>query len=242
MSSICRSIFSCNRLTCAKACSRLTFPKARLRLDLSLYLVANRPSFQDEAIFLSKIKECVRGGVNCVQLRDHESDFATILRTATRLKNILRGVPLFINTVKPFEVVQAIGAEGIYLEEKLSYSEARKLLGPKGIIGVPVKTMEEVLAAGQTNEIDYLSVKVYPSNRTCPKNNQLWGLDGLRSIRAISPHRIIAIGGLNLVCAESIYKELHLDDGIAMAGGLMEENDPCKTAQKIQMIRKKSKR
>jgi thiamine-phosphate pyrophosphorylase len=228
------------------AISRLAFysshshiPKGRLPFDLSLYLVANRPSFQDENLFFSKIMASVKGGVSCVQLRDHKSDFATTLKTATHLKNMLRGVPLFINTLKPFEVVQAIGADGIYLEEQFSHSEARKLLGKKVIIGVPVKTMEEVLAIGQTSEIDYLSVKISPSKRTCPRNDQLWGMEGLRSIRSTLRHRIVAIGGLNLECAESVYRELHLDDGVAMAGGLMEESDPCITAQKIQAIRQR---
>ncbi len=55
--------------------SRLHFPKERLHCDLSLYLVANRPSFQDERLFFSKIQEAVRGGVSCVQLRDHRSDY-----------------------------------------------------------------------------------------------------------------------------------------------------------------------
>ncbi len=230
MSSICRSVFFC---------SRLHIPKRRLPFDPSLYLVANRPSFHDESLFFSKIMESVNGGVSCVQLRDHENDFATTLRTAARLKNMLKGVPLFINTVKPIEVVQVIDAEGVYLEEKFPHSEARRLLGRKVIIGVPVKTMDEVLAAEQTSEIDYLSVKVSPSKRTCPRNDALWGMKGLRSIRAISSHRIVAIGGLNLASAESVYKELHLDDGIAMAGGLMEEDDPCTTAQKIKAIRQR---
>lgn len=64
-------------------------------------------------------------------------------------------------------------------------------------------------------------------------------MEGLRNVRAISPHRIVAIGGLNLVCAESVYRELHIDDGIAMAGGLMEEESPYITAQRIQAISKR---
>lgn len=230
MSPICRSIFSCSRLLC---------PRGRLPFDLSLYLVANRPSFQDESLFFSKIMESVKGGVSCVQLRDHKSDFASTLRTAAHLKNMLKGVPLFINTLKSFEVVQAIDAEGVFLEEQLPYAEARRLLGRKVIIGIPVKTMDEVLAAGQTSEIDYLSVKISPSKRTCPRNDELWGMKGLRSIRAISPRRIVAIGGLNLERAESIYRALHFGDGIAMAGGLMGEEDPRITAQKIQAIRQR---
>jgi thiamine-phosphate diphosphorylase len=166
-------------------CNRLHVPKERLHFDLSLYLVANRPSFQDENLFFSKIMESVKGGVSCVQLRDHKSDFSSIVRTATHLKQMLKGTPLFINTLRSFEVVLAVDADGIFLEEKFSHSEARKLLGRKIVIGIPVKTMTEVAAAAQNNEIDYLSVKVSPSKRTCPRNDALWGMEGLRSVCVI---------------------------------------------------------
>lgn len=222
--------------------SRLHFPRERLRYNLSLYLVANKPSFQDEHLFFLKIQEAVRGGVSCVQLRDYKSDYPTSLRIANHLKEMLGKTPLFINTLESIKVAQSIGAEGVYLEEGIFHSQARNLLGEKAIIGVPVKNMSEVFAAGQTNVIDYLSVKVSLSKRTCPKNNILWGVEGLREIRALSPHRIVAIGGLNLDCVESIYRDLHSDDGIAMAGGLMAEDDPNLTAQKIQAIREKIRR
>jgi len=219
--------------------SRLPIPRGRLAFDLSLYLVANRPSFRDENVFFSKIMSSIKGGVSCVQFRDHKSDLTATIRTALRLKNMLQGVPLFINTLQPFEVIHAVDAEGIYLEDNFSYSKARKLLGRKSIIGASVKTMEEVMALGGTKEVDYISVKVSPSKKTCPRNDQLWGMDGLRNVRAIIPHRIVAIGGLNLSCVEPVYRELRSDDGIAMAGGLMDEEAPYITAQKIQSIRKK---
>lgn len=227
---ICHSIFSS---------SRQNIPKKRRSFDLSLYLVANRSSYPDENLFFSKIKDSVKGGVTCVQLRDHKSDFNTVLKTARHLKNMLKGIPLFINTLKPFEIAQAVHAEGIYAEEPFSYTEARRLLGEKAIIGIPVKTTDDVVAASQMLEVDYLSVKVSPSKRTCPRNDNLWGLEGLETIRRITPHRLVAIGGLNLECVEPVYKILHFDDGIAMAGGLMEEDDPFMTAQKIQAIRRK---
>jgi len=219
--------------------SRLPIPRGRIAFDLSLYLVANRPSFQDESLFFSKIMSAVKGGVSCVQFRDHKNDLSATIRTAFRLKNMLQGVPLFINTLQPFDVIHAVKAEGVYLEDNFSYSEARKLLGTKAIIGASVKTMDEVMALGETKEVDYISVKVSPSKKTCPRNDQLWGMEGLRSVRAIIPHRIVAIGGLNLSCVEPVYRELRSDDGIAMAGGLMDEEAPNVTAQKIQSIRMK---
>lgn len=232
MSPMCRSLYSY---------SGLPSLNRRLSLDLSLYLVANRPSYPDEDLFISKIMNAVKGGVSCVQLRDHQSDLDKTIQTTLRLKNMLKGTPLFVNTLKPFEVAEAVEAEGIYLEDKFSPSEARNRLGPEVIIGIPVKTIEDVLAVQGTNEIDYLSVKIYASKKTCSKNDQLWEMDGLRKVRAISRHRIVAIGGLNLECVESVYRELHVDDGIAMAGGLMDEASPSSTAQKIQAIRQKVK-
>ena len=97
---------------------RRSFLPSRLPFGLSLYLVANRPSFPDEKLFFSKIMESVKGGVSCVQLRDHQSDFASALKTAARLRDMLKGIPFFINTLKPFEVARAVHADGVYLEEK----------------------------------------------------------------------------------------------------------------------------
>lgn len=174
----------------------------------------------------------VKGGVSCVQLRDYESDFATTLKTAFHLKNLLQGVPLFINTPYAIELAKAVRAEGVFLEEKVPM--ARKMLGEKAIIGVSVRTIEDIRA-----EADYLSVKVSPSKQTCSKNDLLWGMEGLRTIRALSSRRIVAVGGLNVESAESIYRELRAGDGIAMAGGLMNEIDPCATARKIVAMRGK---
>jgi thiamine-phosphate pyrophosphorylase len=209
--------------------------------DLSLYLVANRPSFNDENLFFSKILKGVQGGVSCVQLRDHKNDFASIIQTAKRLRKMLKNVPLFINTLQPIETAQIVEAEGVFLEESFSYSEVRKMLGEKAIIGLSVKTMQQVIELGNVNDIDYLSVKIFPSKQTCPRNDQIWNLAKLREIRAVSPHRIVAIGGLTLEQTEDVYKELHWNDGIAMAGGLMRENDPYMTSQKIQEIRQRMK-
>lgn len=221
--------------------SRLTISKERFACNLSLYLIANRPSFEDKNLFFKKIGDAVKGGVTCVQFRDHQNNLSTTIKTALRLKNILKGVSLFNNTLHSFEVVQAIDAEGVYLEENFPYAEARRLLGKKVIIGVPVKTFDEVLAFEHTNAIDYLSLKIGPSKKTCSKNDQLWkGIDDLQKVIKISSHRIVVVGGLNISCAESIYRELRPGDGMAMAGGLMDEEDTKITAQKIQAIRQKT--
>ena len=248
MSAIYRSIFSHIqvRLT-VPLCARSFFPKRyishtsteRLQFNLSLYLVADRQAIQDEDKFFSKIIEAVKGGVSCVQLRDQRSDFATAVKTANCLKKMLKsiGIPLMINTPDLIEVARAANADGVYLEQPFSSLEARRLLGKKAIIGTPVKTMNEVLAAEQNYEIDYISVKIFPSKQTNPGEREVWGIEGLNKIRSISRHRIIAIGGINAENAASVYSKIHFNDGIAMTGDLLRGDDPYTLAQKIQAIR-----
>jgi thiamine-phosphate diphosphorylase len=210
-----------------------SFGPPRRAFDLSLYLVANRPSFQSEELFFKKIEAAVKGGTSCVQLRDHENDLQSTLRIAHQVREITRDVPLFINTLSPFEVAKSIDAAGVFLEGSTLYAEARQALGEHSIIGTSVKTTDEVHSLNLAREVDYISVKVSASKKTCPRNDHLWGIDGLRHVRSITPHRIVAIGGLTLSTVEPVYQELHSSDGVAMAGGLMDEGEPDVTARKI---------
>lgn len=224
MSPICRSVFSCTR-----------FPvlKERKPFDPSLYLIADRPSFRgNENQFCLKIRKLIRCGVSCVQLRDHQSDFATTLERAIRLRKMLERVPFFINTPRSLEVARIIGADGVYLEDNSSPSEARSFLGNQAIIGGPIRTIEE---ANQKCVFNYRSVKIFPSNYTCPRNDLLLGMEGFRHIRAIITVPLVLTGGFNIDRVKAVYRELRPGDGIATAG-LMREKDYCLTAQKMRAI------
>jgi thiamine-phosphate pyrophosphorylase len=252
MSTICRSLFSFSRLALPWVAkppgdnrSLPHKPHERLPFDLSLYLVANRPSFEDESHFFSQIRRAVKGGVTCVQLRDHNSDLTTTVKTALSLKQMLQetGVRFFINTLRLTEVAREVSPDGVYLEENIPVSEVRRLLGNKIIIGIPVKTRADVIAA-EHMDIDHISVKIFRSHRTCPRNDLLWSLSGLRDVRALSHHRIVGIGGLTLQQVEqveAVYRTLDVTDGLAAAGGIMDQEDPQETAQKFLAICQKTR-
>lgn len=209
-------------------------------VDFSLYLVANRQFYPDERLFFSKIMSAVKGGVSCIQLRDHRKDPSSIIHTAKRLKGIIQDIPLFINTPEPFDVARVVNAAGVFLEN-FNPAHAKAINEANMIVGIPVWTMWDVLFAAKFSAIDYISVKVFSSKR-CPRNEHLWGIKGLEWIRKISPHRIVAVGGLGAKNSEEVYKVLSSNDGIAMAGGLMEVDNPCSVAQEIQLIRNKFNR
>lgn len=205
--------------------------------DLSLNLIANRPSFKEESVFFSRVEQAVKGGATCVQLRDHVNPVKDVIRTAIALKNLITPVPLFVNTQEVLKVAKAAHAEGIFIEEanRLRCSELKNQLG-KYIVGMSVWSMADVSIAQQLPWMNYLSVKISPSRLTCQKNDSFWGKEGLKALRKLCKQRIVAVGGLGLEHAEDIYRLLNKEDGIAMAGGILNVENPYETAKKIKAI------
>lgn len=167
MSTIYRSLFFPNHFTVASCQLKRWMahkPRERDTSNNFLYVIANGPSFPDKNALILKVMQTVQGGASWVQYNDHQSDLPTLLQTSIELQKMLQriGVPLMVNTRHLIKVAQACNADGVYLEEEFPISEARSALGPRAIIGIPVRTREEVIAAEQT-DVDYLSVKIYRS-------------------------------------------------------------------------------
>lgn len=208
----------------------------RHSFDPSLLLIADKSFFRDkEALFFARIQAAVKGGVTCVQFRDYESDLERTIETAHQLKKMLNGVPLLINTLNSFEVIRAVGAEGVFLENDFSHAKARKLLGNKGIIGTFVQRMEDIVALERTTKIDFISVKI----ATCCRNDITLGMEGLYQMLASTSLLAIAVGGINLSTVEPVYRLLGSRGGVGVARGLMNAEDPEIIAKKIQAIRQK---
>lgn len=209
---------------------------AKASFDLSLYLVADRGSVGSDKEFFHKIGQAITGGVSCIQYRDLKTDTHIVLETAKRLQQLLRGtsIRLFVNG--PIEVAERAYADGVFLEQKtMSYNEVRKRLGESAIIGMPVSTREEARFCNDL-DLDYVSVKVFRSQRTNPHDHATWGMAGLREIRPIILHRVVAIGGIDKSNSAEVVRSLKSDDGIAMVGDLWRKENTLSTAKKIRAI------
>lgn len=82
------------------------------------------------------IAQAIEGGVQMVQLRDKKSGDQEFLELASKVHQITwkKKIPLIIND--RVDVARLVDAEGVHLgEEDLPVKEARKILGPKKIIG-----------------------------------------------------------------------------------------------------------
>lgn len=198
-----------------------------------LYLVTDRDLCLGRPIE-EVVLAAVRGGVSLVQLREKQATTRAFVAEAERLKRLLaaHGVPLIIND--RIDVALAVGADGVHIgQEDMPYPLARRLLGPEAIIGLSVETEEQVREA-EGYDVDYLGVSPILPTPTKTDTRGSWGLEGLARVRALSRHRLVAIGGLNASNAASAVRAGA--DSIAVVSAICSAPEPQAAAATLSRI------
>ncbi len=165
-------------------------------IDYGVYLITDTRLCGGRDL-LDVVREAVLGGVSVVQFREKECGPNEFIDQAARLKELLDSynVPLIVND--RVEAALRIGAHGVHIgQEDMAYADARRLLGPDAVIGLTVKTLEQVVAA-EGLDVDYLGVGPIFATDTKPDAGRSWGMDGLSRAAGLSRHKIIAIGSMN---------------------------------------------
>ncbi len=198
-----------------------------------LYLVAGRADCAGRTVE-EIVRAAVRGGVGCVQVREKTAATRFLVEEAARLKKLLAplGVPLIINDRA--DVALAVGADGVHLGRgDLPAPAARKLLGPRALIGFSVETWEEVERA-QELEVDYLGVSPVFLTPTKTDTGKAWGMEGLARIASFSRHPLVAIGGLNSSNAASAIEAGA--DAVAVVSAVCAAPDPFWAARELSEV------
>ena len=195
-----------------------------------LYLVTDRGLCRGR-LLKEVVEQAVSGGVSVVQLREKKASTRFFVEEAVAIKALLlqRGVPLLIND--RVDVALAVGAAGVHLgREDLPYPMARRLLGPRALIGLSVETEAEVLAA-ESYDVDYLGVSPLFPTPTKTDTCGSWGLPGLARVRKLSRHRLVAIGGLSAANAAAAINAGA--DSIAVVSAVCAADDPGAAAAEL---------
>ena len=90
----------------------------------------------------------VAGGATLIQLRDKHGATRQMIEEARAIKAVLAGtgVPLVVND--RVDVALVAGADGVHVgQDDMRVEDARRLLGPKAIIGLSIKTVALANAA-----------------------------------------------------------------------------------------------
>ena len=173
------------------------------------------------SLYKNFLVRAVNGGVTSVQLREKNPNKNAIRAIACELKAILASfkVPLIIND--HVDIALQVEADGVHLgQSDILPQEARKILGPKKIIGWSIETQQQLDAANNLSCIDYVAASaVFASQKTKTDCKTIWGIQGLKEITQRSKHPVVAIGGIDAsnvtavmqagVCGVAIISAIH---------------------------------
>jgi thiamine-phosphate pyrophosphorylase len=196
--------------------------------DARLYVLVDGGTSQQA--FAELAESLVAAGVSAIQLRDKRLADRRLLERARILHDLTRQTPtLFIVNDRPDLAVLA-GADGVHLgQEELSAKDARRILGPSGLVGVSTHSLEQAKAAVLAGA-DYIGVgPTFPSGTK--RFAEFTGPELLRAVAAEIRLPAFAIGGIT---ADNLHQVLAAGfTRIAVSGAVTAADDPAEAACRL---------
>jgi len=203
-----------------------------VRVDVRLYAIMDESLLEGRSPALLA-EELVDGGVTVLQYRAKHLGSDEFVHRVRLVLNAIRGsrVPLIIND--RVEVAVASGAHGVHVgKDDVTVPEARRVLGMGGIIGVTVRSTED-LSRAERQGADYVGAgSVFPSGTK--SGVPVIGLEGLAEIKARAKIPVVAIGGLTSDNAREVLSTGV--DGLAFVSAILGSDEPGKAAGRLRAI------
>ena len=204
--------------------------QARERLaDARLYVLLTRDACQ--AALDWTIQEAAAGGARIIQLREKGLTDAELLARACQVRHWTRqaGV-LFIINDRP-DIARLAEADGVHLgQEDMPVKEARRILGPDGLIGVSTHDLDQVRQA-ILDGASYLGVgPTFPS--ATKQFGAFPGIDFVRQAMAETTLPAFVIGGVTLQTLDAAIAAGARR--VAVSQAIAQAVDPRATAAAIQ--------
>jgi len=170
--------------------------KKKLLRESRLYIIVDKKACSSRAL-LSLVKKIKSGRAKIIQLRDKQSDKATLIKEAYALrKSLFNSKTVFIIN-DYIDIAKMLDCDGVHLGQgDLSLEISRRILGEDKIIGISCHNLNQALQA-QNRGADYISIgPVFPTPLK-PHIPKGIGLDLIKKIRKNIKIPFFAIGGIN---------------------------------------------
>jgi len=180
------------------------------------------------------VSAAVQGGVTMVQLREKDASTREFLAEAVALKNILKplGIPLIIND--RVDIAQAIDADGVHVgQTDMPVEIVRQLIGPDKIIGLSITNRTQI-EREDAKRTDYLGIGPLYLQTTKANASTPLGVEGFRTLRALSIKPVMAIGGLNATNSAPVLEAGA--DGLAIVSAIVGADDPKEAAASVSRL------
>jgi len=165
------------------------------RLHLCVITDANLVPDRDHAAIA---EAALAGGADMIQLRDKTGSLRDLLPQARAIQALCRSRGALFIVNDRVDLALAADADGAHVgQEDLPAASARRLLGPRRLMGVSTHSLAQAEAARQAGA-DYIGFGPMFATGTKDTGYTPRGLDALREIRRAVSLPVLAIGGIGL--------------------------------------------
>ncbi len=202
-------------------------------MDLRLYVITDSRLLKGRSL-VEAVEEAIRGGATVIQYREKEAPTRRMVEEARLLRALCRarGVPFIVND--RIDVALAVDADGVHVgDDDMPVWLARKLLGPRKIIGASADSVEKAILYASEGA-NYLGVGSVYATPTKPDAGPPIGLDGLKRILRVASVPVVAIGGINETNAREVLEAGVA--GIAVISAVMGAPDVLEATRRLRKI------
>ena len=179
-------------------------------------------------------RAALEGGATLIQLRDKTLPARALWQVALELRRLTRdrGAAFVVND--RLDIALAAEADGVHLgATDVPISVARRLLGPKAVIGASAANAEEARAA-EAEGASYLGVGPVFTTSSKPDAGAAIGTAPLREISDAVSLPVLAIGGIN---CENVAAALTAGaDGVAVISAVADADDMVAAARALRRL------
>jgi len=169
------------------------------------------------------VTAALNAGCRWVSLREKDLSEDDQMGLAWTLLPLVRRHDATLTLHGAANLAKACGTDGVHLSAGSDPGTARKMLGPKSLIGVSIHTVTEAEAI-DPGIVDYAIAGPAFETPSKPGYGPEIGHKGLGEIARAARVPVLAIGGLNATRAAEVLASGPV--GIAVMGGVMRAADP----------------
>ena len=187
-----------------------------------LYAILDVAAVNSEARIPETLAE---NGVGLIQVRDKQASARAVFEASKDLVARLspKDVRVIVND-RP-DIAAMVGAGGVHVgQDDLPVEAARACCGGDLWVGVSTHNLEQLQLAMATSA-DYIAVGPIFSTATKENPDPVVGLDFIRAARQLTRKPLVAIGGITVQSAESVYRAGA--DSIAVVSDLLSAPKPA---------------
>jgi thiamine-phosphate pyrophosphorylase len=180
------------------------FPALYPILDSSCVFAGGAPDPQGRRARLRALAaELNAAGVAVLQYRNKLDSDSVVVQDCLTLREAAPRLKLILNDRAA--LAAPAGCDGVHVGQgDLSPDEARALLGPAAIVGFSTHNDDQVRQAN-LQPVDYIAIGPVFATASKPDSSPVVGLEGVARARALTTKPLVAIGGITIENAASVY-------------------------------------